>query len=398
MGLEVRPAEPDELDEFNRVACIALMIPRAQYEAMHPEWTLCAFEDGKLCSTSGSWPLTMRLNGVGTAIAGVSAVSTLPMYRRRGYLRQVMTTFFRQLHAREEKAIAALYASMAAIYQRYGYAVVTTKHSYRFDPRFLQFALAQPVSGTLREAGEDEMPLLVDLYRLFREDKMGYVHRGRAMWKAGVFAPPPPGGQLMTVVYEEAGKPLGYLAYAVEPKPGRGSGPGQKIEVRDLVWLNFSAYRAAWDYLARMDLVTEIKWEMVPPDDPLPHLILEPRELHTTAQDGVLARIVDVARGLPQRRYTEEGTLTFEVIDDVCPWNQGCWRAEVSPEGVAVKRTEESPQLVMPVSTLAMLFFNQLSATQTARMQRLSVADGKALPVWDRVMHTMYRPFCADHF
>ena len=52
----------------------------------------------------------------------------------------------------------------------------------------------------------------------------------------------------------------------------------------------------------------------------------------------------------------------------------------------------------MPISTLAMLVFNQITASEAARMQRLDVTDHDALPVWDRVMRTIYRPACVDQF
>jgi hypothetical protein len=52
----------------------------------------------------------------------------------------------------------------------------------------------------------------------------------------------------------------------------------------------------------------------------------------------------------------------------------------------------------MPVSTLAMLFFGQITASEAARMGRLDVSDNKALQLWDRVMRTEHRPFCADMF
>jgi len=216
------------------------------------------------------------------------------------------------------------------------------------------------------------------------------------MWEAGILAPPPAGAVLTKVVYEEASEPLGYVIYIVEPATG---GPAtQRLVIRDLIWLNPSAYRVIWNHFVPMDLVATITWPWVPVDDPLPHLILEPKMLHITSKDGLMARIVDVEQALPGRRYFEEGTVTFEIIDDLCPWNRGRWKLETSPPGATVSRTTEEPQLVMPVSTLAMLAFGHLSATEAARMQRLSVLDQDALPLWDRLMRTAYRPFCADVF
>ena len=111
-----------------------------------------------------------------------------------------------------------------------------------------------------------------------------------------------------------------------------------------------------------------------------------------------MARIVDVERTLPVRPYGGEGALVFEVLDDLCPWNQGRWRLETSGDQTSVKPTAETPELVMPVSTLTMIVMGQISATQAARMGRLEALDPGALPNWDRLMRTAYRPHCADLF
>lgn len=399
MGLEIRTARPEEMEEFRRIASTALMVSPELMRAVRPEWTLCAFEDGRLAATYAAWPFTMRFNGEGVSVAGVTSVGTLPIYRRRGYLRKIIANHFELLHERGEQPIAILIASLATIYQRYGYAVVSTHNSYNVEPQHLEFPLARPVPGAVREASDDEFGLLVDLYRRFRADRNGYLHRGRAMWEAGVLAPPPTGGLLSKVIYEESSEPLGYVIYTVEPSPEALPGqPGQRLTIRDLVWLTASAYQAVWNYFAHMDLVRSILWQRVPGDDPLPHLLLEPRMLHVTSRDGILARIVDVERALPKRRYPIEGTLTFEILDDLCPWNRGCWKLETSAVETSVCRTSEAPQLVMPVSTLAMLAFGQISAVEAAHMGRLDVLEPNALSSWDTVMRTAYRPFCPDIF
>ncbi|MFC1917006.1 enhanced intracellular survival protein Eis [Chloroflexota bacterium] len=396
MGLEIRAAKPEEMDEFSRVINTALLSSPEISREVRPEWTLCAFEDGKLATTYAAWPLTMRFNGEGISVAGVTSVGTLPIYRRGGYLRKVTATHFQLLHERGERPIAILNASRAAIYQRYGYAVVSVRNSYNVEPRYLEFPLARPVPGNIREAGDDEFELLVDLYRRFRTERIGYVHRGRAMWEAGVLAPPPAGGLMSKVIYEEAGEPLGYVIYTVETL--QRTPQIFRLAIRDLIWLKASAYQAVWNYFAHMDLVGNIIWERVPSDDPLPHLLLEPRMLHTTSYDGILARIVDVEQALSKRRYSEEGTLTFEILDDLCSWNRGRWKLETSAAEASISRTSEEPELVMPISTLAMLVFGQISATEAARMQRLDVLKASALSTWDRVIRTAYRPFCADLF
>jgi predicted acetyltransferase len=398
MTVEIRPARLEEMEEFRRVASIALAMPVESFIGVQPEFTLCAFENGKLTTTYGAWPFTMRFNGDGIPVAGVTSVSTFPIYRRRGYLRQITKMHFQFLHEQGERSIAILLASLAAIYQRYGYAVVSTRHSYDVEPRYLTFALDQPVNGTLRELGDDEFGLLVDLYRRFREVRTGYIHRGQAMWNFGVLAPPPADSQLMKVVYEESGKPQGYVIYEMT-LPGKSMAiPKQRVTIRDLAWLTAPAYRAIWSHFSAMDIVINIVWERVPADDPLPHLLLEPRMLNITAKDGIMGRIVDIERAFSKMRFNDEGALTFEVIDELCSWNHSKWRLETSPAGNSIHRSAEDTQLVMPVSTLAMLVFGQISATEAAKMGRLDVKDENSPPLWDRVMRTKYRPFCPEYF
>jgi len=396
MNAEIRPIRAEELDAFKHVAANALVMSPDSFVGMQPEFTLCAFEDGRLATSYAAWPFTMRFNGKAVPVAAVTTVGTFPTYRRRGYLRRITSLHFQKLHEEGERPISVLLASLAAIYQRYGYAVVSTNVAYSFEPRYLRFAVPGGIAGVFREVGDDDFPVLVNLYRRFREDRTGYMHRGRELWHADVLGRPPGNGFLHRVVYEENGEPLGYVVYTIEP--GTGSVPNNIIRIREVCWLTSSAYRAAWEYFANMDTVKTVYWGRVPPDDPLPHLLLEPRMLNATCSDGLLGRMVDVERALASRGYDEEGVLTLEVTDDLCPWNQGRWRLEASPEGSSVRTCDETPQVVMPVSTLAMVLFGQVSATEAARMGRLEVNRPDALPVWDRVMHTRHRPARADYF
>jgi predicted acetyltransferase len=398
MSIEIRPIKPEELDEFKRVAATALIMKPSAFEGMRPEWTLCAFEDGKLATSFGAWPLTMRFNGEGVPVSGVTCVGTLPVYRRHGHLRQVMTSHFQILHEQGERHIASLWASWAAIYQRFGYGIVGSRYIYTVEPRYLQFSYLQEIRGTLRESHESEFELLVSIYRKFVENRTGYLHRSKPTWDFGVLSSPPTGGTLNRVVYEEHGEPLGYMIYATQPHPGDPI-PNHRIVLRDLVWLNNQAYRAFWEHLATMDLAFDVQWGRAPTDDPLPHLMLEPRRLKAQMADGILNRIVTVEKAMTQRKYTVESDLVFEVTpDELCPWNTGRWKLSIAPGGSRIVRTRESPQLTVPIGTLALLVFGQVSATEAARMGRLEVNEPGTLPVWDEVMKTEYKPACPDMF
>jgi predicted acetyltransferase len=407
--VEIRPARPEEMGEFRRILGTALAIDTAPVQGLQPEWTLCAFDDGRMATTYGAWPLTMRFNGGAVPVAGITCVSTDAVFRRRGYLRRIMEMDFTRIKELRQQPLAILYASQAAIYQRFGYGIVSTHYSYRVEPRFIQFAFPQEAPGRLREVRvEEEFALLVDIYRRFREERTGYVHRGKAMWDANALETRPR-FQTVAVVYEEDGVAQGYVIYATGNGGYEGPGPEQVVRVLDLAWLNVRAYRALWAHLGMMELAREVIFGAAPADDPLPHILLEPRMLRATARDGLLARIIDV-EVLTARNYDDEGVLRFELVDEMCPWNAGKWELDARREGSKLTAMAASasalgsptlrsePDLTLDVNTLAMIMIGQVSATEAARMGRAQVHDARALPRWDAVMRTRYRPFCADTF
>jgi predicted acetyltransferase len=403
MEPEIRSARADEMEEFTRCVRTGFGLPQEFKLNLPPDWTLCAFSEGKLATSYAAWPLTMQFGNIQVPVAGITMVSTFPAYRRRNYLRKVVQAHFRRLHEHGGQPIAALLASMAAIYQRYGYAVVSTRSGYSIEPQYLRFALKLPANGLFREAGESDLELMLDLYHRFISGKVGCLHRGEGMQVApgstfSVWNSMPPALPAVRLIYYQAGKPQGYVIYSQVRDVSPGNPMGQRLVVQDLVWLSPEAYYAIWGLFSNMDIISRVDWGKAPPDDPLPHLLLEPRKLNITSADGLLARIVDVERALSERPYTVEGDLTFEVIDDLCPWNSGAWRLSVSPQGNQIARTDREAQLKMPLSTLAMLFFGQIGASQAAAMGRLDVSLPGSLSLWDRVMSTPSRPFCADSF
>jgi predicted acetyltransferase len=208
----------------------------------------------------------------------------------------------------------------------------------------------------------------------------------------------PPAAVPVKLIYSEQGKDLGYIIYHIVRDTGGGNPLGQRINVADIAYLSPSAYQAIWSCLANLDIAVRVDWNKVPEDDPLPHLLQEPRKLNTTSVDGLLARIVDVERAMLQRGYAADGEMSFEVIDELCPWNNACWQLAIRNGEVEIERRRRKFQLRMPVSTLALLYFGQLSATQAALMGRLEAADAESLEQWDRALYYKFKPACSDTF
>jgi predicted acetyltransferase len=394
MKLEIRQATPEEMVDVKRVAETALMLPMDHLPT--PDQTLCGFIDGKLVTSYAAWPLIVAINGNDVPTAGITIVGTLPVARRLGTLRKVTTRHFEMLHEEGERSVAGLYASQAAIYRRYAYSPVVTTNSYSVEPRYLEFVAANEPAGSLRESGENDNNILADLYNRFIDARTGYLRRSEDMWKRRLSPRLQENVRQYTVLYEESGKDQGYVIYTVRPVPGNER--VRNIHINDFIWLTPSAYRGIWEFFSRMDLVEEVKWGQAPIFDPLPSLLKEPRKLNGKFTDGMYGRIVDIIGAMDKRGYDAEGKLIFKINDNLCTWNHGTWILETSPDGAKIKHGNETPQLEMPASTLPLLYFGQVSATEAARMGRLDVNDPNSLLVWDRVMSTRYKPACADGF
>lgn len=397
--VEIRPARAEEMPEVAQQASRQLGLSPDMFQGMHPDWTMCAFEDGHVATTYAAWPLQIRFNGPPAPMAGVTWVSTHPAYRRRGFLRAIHRAHFEQLHERREVSMSGLHPAWMAIYQRYGYGTVNLRDTYRIEPRQVQFAHPLETPGAVREVDlETEFGLLVDVYRRFREERNGLVHRGRAMWDAGPISDPPAGHRRTILAYEEAGEPLGYVIYHAGPGNFAGPGAGQYLRVMDFFALTPAAHQALWRILGTYDNVREIRWDNAAPDDPLPNMLVEPRMLDIHTRDGIMARLVTLEDALTQRPYPERATLRFEIRDDLCPWNTGRWQLETDPEASAVTRIDgQEVDLTLTPDTLASMVWGRLNATDADRAGLLDVRDDRSLGRWDAALRTKYAPYEAEH-
>ena len=123
----LRAITPDEFEAFCAVPVQAFNDNESPAEVNEHERivfefdrSLAALDGDAIVGTTAAYSFQLTVPGGIAAAGGVTFVSVLPSHRRRGILSAMMRRQLADIAARGE-AIAALYASEAGIYGRYGY-------------------------------------------------------------------------------------------------------------------------------------------------------------------------------------------------------------------------------------------------------------------------------------
>ena len=407
MGIELRPATESEIGDLGALGAYVYGgafgdgADNTITASLRAEWTLCAFDGPKLVSSYSAFPFTMRANGAATSLAGVSTVGTLPEYRRRGLVRRILTQAFQDMRERGQP-VSALWASQAAIYQRYGYAMASVLRSYTIDTVDIGFHDGDEGAGRVERvdvaAGYDHCK---QVYIRFIEGRMCYLHRARALWLNNALEERAADGPIhIALSRDAAGEPDGYAVYTLRTDRVNHSSRGQEIVIRDLAWLSQDAYRSLWTFFKRHDLVGRVRWDGAPLDDPAPELMLEPRLLHARDGEGVWLRVMDVAAALADRGWSADGVATLAIAPDrLTPWNDGTFHIEAANGKAAVTRSPNgaSADATLSIKALAALYAGRRSAREL-RAWGLLEAEPKAVQALGALFATQHAPHCPDHF
>ncbi|MCH6470510.1 GNAT family N-acetyltransferase [Sinomonas terrae] len=329
----------------------------------------------------------------------VTAVTVRTSHRRRGILRRLMTEDLARAKA-DGAPIAALTASEASIYRRFGFGVATAERrvTVATGPRF---KLAVPTDGRVEAADPGVLLNLAPVVferahrvtpgSIDRQDR--YRHTAAGLWDRDG------GGEdralRAALHFDVDGVPDGYVTYAFQ---GWEHEP-HTMEVRDLVAASPEAYLALWDFLGSLDLVRRIVWSEAPADDPLAWALDDARALRAeAAQDMLWLRILDVPAALEARRYGVDGALVLDVVDGL-GMAAGRYRLTVA-EGVAnVSRADgETPDLVLDAAELASLFVGGVRATTLREAGRISEENPGAALAAERLFAVERPAHCLTHF
>lgn len=356
--------------------------------------TLGAFDGTDIVGTAATYDLTMTVPGGPRPVAGVTQVSVLPSHQRRGLLTALMTRQLTDLHENGE-SVAALHASEAAIYARYGYGAASWQVGFTVHRGEGGFIAGSPDGDTrLRTVDPQEAwPRLSAVYDAFAPTCPGMPARDGAWWNRRLYDPEQDRagyGPLLCVTSDEGD---GYALFAV--RAGWADDlPAGEVTVRELIATTPAAYASLWRQLLNRDLISTVHASMRPVDDPLRHLVADPRRLRARVADALWVRLVDVRAALAERAYAAPVDVVIEVTDPTCVWNRGRWHLSGDATGAVCERSVKSADIAVRVEHLGAAYLGGTGLASLGRAGLVRELRSGALPALSRALGWDPQPWC----
>jgi predicted acetyltransferase len=399
----LRYATPDDFDRVSKLLFLVFHhavdtaledIERPLYE---PDRALVVTDGDEVVGHASSYGRELTVPGGVVPAAHVTGVGVAPTHRRRGLLRSLMERQLRDLAAAGREPVAVLWASEGRIYPRFGYGSAAPRLSLSVDTAAVgtsTLAASGPVSSADPAAGgrtvlADPPAVRVTLAKVFdqvRAERPGWSGRDERWWQyllADLESRRDGATERRAVLHEGPdGVVDGYALYRVKSEWNDG-GPAGEVRAQEVVAADAEAYRTLWGFLMSVDLTRRLTYEFGTPDEPLQHLVAEPRRLGATFGDGLWVRVLDVPAALSARRYATPVDVVLAVTDAHLPGNGGRWRLSGSPAGAACAPTAEEADLALDVTDLGAVYLGGVSLSALAAAGRVRELRPGALTAAD---------------
>jgi len=402
MTIEIRPPDADELRAAMEAAEGAFGSELEDHDwereqkILPPSRALAAYDGGKAVGLAAAYAFDLSIPGGELPCAGVTWVGVLPTHRRRGILRDFMGRQLADVQSWGEP-IAALWASEASIYGRFGYGAAVPGLVAKSDPRRFALKGEKPSNVTVRLTDADEAyRLFPPIYDRVRAGRAGMLSRSETWWKELRLADPKEwrrgASQKFYAVVEVDGIAEGYSTYRIKDEWEDGFSKSE-VRVVEAIAATTAAERELWRFLHSIDLTVKVDAFSLDPASPLFLDVRDPRALGLRLADALWLRLVDLDAALKARSYKPGESLVLEVTDELCPWNSGRYRV-----GDDAGRTEDTADLALDVADLASVYlgafdFHRLVHAGRAQERRDGAAEAATL-----LFRTDLPPYCPEVF
>ena len=395
MTIEIRAIEPDEID------AMLVADQRGFGQQPHPpefnrSWaegeldrTRVAFDGGEIIGISRAYSFEMVMPGGATVpAAAVSWVSVLPTHRRQGVLTRMINALHDDARERGEPA-AILTASESLIYGRFGYGIATWRVGLSAQRSQITFLDSAPPAGDVRLVGIDEgKTLLPEIYSRIGRERAGMVTRTDFWWPSVFWDYMFGNGkkaEFIAIHRNEQGIDDGWVAYESQGKWTDGL-PHGTLQAWDLLGADATVRAALERYCFEVDLLDRVEFVHAPVDDPLRHMVTDPRRVRVDyVNDGLWIAPLDPQVLLASRTYATPGRVVLDIEGTA-------YAIEATDDKVSVEVSADPPDLACNTAVLGMTILGGNRWDELASAGRVAVHNANALALADQMFATSPAP------
>ncbi len=331
----------------------------------------------------------------------VSCVTVAPSYRRRGLLSAMMREQLETLVA-QGFPLAGLWASESAIYARFGYGVAAWIATLSGSTASTAFLPDIPRAGSVTEVDADQyLAAARPVWEQVRREQPGMLDRSDAWWDLEVFDPDRDrdgaSAYRYLVHFDDGGEVDGVGRYRLKIA-FESSGPNGQITIGPVLARTPSAYAGLWRHQFDVDLVRSFRATGVCAQEPLVHLLADPRALDIRPSDGLYLRILDIPAALTARTYAGPMDLVLEVRDAFLPQVGGRFRLLGAGAEVRVERCTDDPDATLSVRDLGAAYLGGTTLGDLHRAGRVQEHTPGAVTQLSTAFGWSRPPACPDMF
>ena len=244
-------------------------------------------------------------------------------------------------------------------------------------------------------SAEEAAEVFPPVWEALRRERPGVPSRSDAWWTLRRLRIPDEekANPRRFVALELDGSTQAFAVYRREPDWDNGVSTA-KLDVQEAIGATPQATAEIWRYLLDVDWTETITASQLPPDHPLFLLLASPRRMRYRMGDGLWVRLVDVGAALSGRAYAGEGSVVFEVRDEMCPWNEGRWEVSAGE----ARRTDAAADLAVDVSALGSAYLGAVSFAELQSALRVEELRDRGVERADALFAWRPLPWCPEIF
>ncbi len=367
----------------DRVTCRGAWLPEGEFGAGPMPVATYASLDKTLNAGLELVPLRM-----------ITDVTTSATHRRRGLLRRLIEDDLDDAVS-HGVPVAALTASEATIYGRWGFGPATFSQTVEVDaaPGFALRSFTDPGRVEIIEPA-DAWPHVKGVFDAFHARQHGSVE-----WPAQYedihtgaydFNDRGTNGKIRTAVHLAGdGTVDGFVVFT--------PGENKSTKVEEMIALDPTAQLALWRFLVEMDHVTKVTFNIAHPDDPLQWSLADLNRMKVKEVSEFLwIRVLDVERSLAARPWAADGRVVL-AIDDPQGHAAGRFEIETVDGRARVACTDQPADVSVTAETLGSLYLGGVTVTALHRAGRIDGAADRVAE-FSRMADLREPPYCLTGF